>query len=304
MVYDGSAEQDLRGLDVDRLAKGFGVELAVFKKHVQLSTTKAREIRWFRKGLTLTTAHTPLDTPDSQGVTVSGIGNAVAKALPFAVEQKWERNTSYVKKFFVESPLISIEDIKDSDIDLLAGNVRDLVQAVAFQVDRRIYDVLTEATTSGTPAPNDVHTDAATAGWATTATCNPILDLLKAKRKIRGAGYDPEGATVLMNELEHQSLLNYLISVKGSSIPSFASEKVGSGVVMGLLGLNVVVSHNATADWVVTFVPKKACTYKQFMPLSSVVIDEPMIGKKVRVMEEGEAILTDPKAVHIISSAS
>jgi len=304
MVYDSSGEQDIRGINIDKLAKGFGVELPVFKKHVTNSKTSAREIRWYRKGLSLATAATPLDTVDTTGVTDSHIQSGTSNALPFVVEQKWERQTSYIKKFFVESPMISLEDIKDNDVDVLATNVRDLVAGVAFQVDRRIYDVLTEASTSGTPNPTNVNTDAATAGWATTATCNPVLDLLIAKRKIRAAGYDPEGAVCLMNQLEHQSLLNYLISVKGSSVPGFATEKVKSGVVMGLLGLNIVVSANATADWVVTWVPNRACTYKQFMAMSSAVIDEPGIGKKIRVWEEGEALLTDPLAVHIISSAS
>jgi len=304
MAYDSSAEAEIRGIHIDKLAKGFGVEAHLMKKFVTVSKTKAREIRWFRKGLSLATAMTPLDTPDTEAQTKSMMQNVAFKARPYVVEQKWERQTSYVKKFFVESPMISIEDIKDNDVDVLATNVRDLVHGVAFQVDRRIYDVLTEATTSGIPAPVNVNTDAATDGWSTTATCDPIKDLLVAKRKIRGFGYDPEGAVCLMNQLEHQSLLVYLISVKGSSIPSFATEKVKSGVVMELLGLKIVVSNNATADWVVTWVPNRACTYKQFMPITSVVMSEPGIGKKIRVWEEGEALLTDPKAVHVISSAS
>ena len=304
MVYDGSAEQDIRGINIDKLAKGFGETASIMKKFVQVSKTKNRELRWYRKGLSFATAMNALDTPDTSGVTVSHISATSFKARPFVVEQKWERQTSYVKKFFVESPLISIEDIKDNDVDVLATNVRDLVRSVAYQVDRRIYDVLTEATTSGTPSPTNVNTDAATAGWSTTATCDPIKDLLIAKRKIYAAGYDPEGAICLMNQLEHQSLLVYLISVKGSSIPSFAAEKAKTGVVMELLGLKIVVSPNATADWVITFVPNRACTFKSFMPITSVVIDEPGIGKKIRVWEEGEALLTDPLAVHILSSAS
>lgn len=304
MVYDKSAEQDIRGLDIDKLAKGFGTEAHVFKKHVINSKTSAREIRWFRKGLSLITAMNPLDTPTTQGVTVSMMANTSFKAQPFVVEQGWERTSSYVKKFFVESPLISMEDIKDNDVDILATNVRDLVNAVGAKSDRRVYDVLTEATVSGTPAPTTVNTTAATAGWSTTATCNPILDLLNAKMEIRAAGYNPEGAVCLMNELEHKSLLNFLINVKGSSIPPFATEKIRSGVVMDLLGLKIIVSHYATADWVITWVPDRACTWKSFMPITAVVVDEPGIGKKIRVWEEGEAILTDPLAVHVLSSAS
>jgi len=304
MVYDGSAEADIRGINIDKLAKGFGKLIPTFKRFANQSKTKSREIRWYRKGLSLATAMNPLDTPTTQAVTVSMMGNVSSKARPFVVEQKWERQTSYVRKYFVESPLISMEDIADSDVDILAGNVEELVRAVHFKVDRRIYDVLTEATTSGTPDPTNVNYDAATDGWATVATCNPILDLLIAKRKITAAGYSPKGAIVLMNDLEEQSLLDFLISVKGSSIPDMADEKVKSGVIMSMLGLNIVSSPNATADWVVTFVPGKAVTWKSFMPIRTAIIDEPGIGKKIRCWEEGEGLLTDPKAVHVITGAS
>ena len=303
MVYDKAAEQDIRGLNIDKLAKGFGEILPTFKNLVQVSKTKARQIRWYRKGLSLATAQNALDTPTTQGVTKSLMTNTSFKSRPFAVEQSWERQTSHIKKFFVESPMISIEDIKDNDVDVLAGNVRELVKAVHFRVDQRIYDVLTEATVSGTPNPSNVNTTASVDGWQATGTCNPILDLLNAKMELSDSGYDPEGAFCLMTPLEHRSLLNFLINTKGSSIPPFATEKVRSGVVMELLGLKIVVSSNATDDWVITFL-KSAVTYKSFMPLTSVVMDEPGIGKKIRVWEEGEALLTDPRAVHILSDAS
>ena len=183
MVYDTAAEADIRGIDIDKLVKGFGQLMPTFKNYVTKSNTKSREIRWYRKGLTLATAMNALDTPTTQGVTVSMMQNTSFKARPFVVEQAWERQTSYVKKYFVESPLISIEDIKDSDVDILAGNVRELVKAVHFKVDRRIYDVLTEATTSGTPNPTTVNDTAAIDGWGTVATANPVLDLLNAKQR-------------------------------------------------------------------------------------------------------------------------
>ena len=304
MVYDGSAEADIRGINIDKLAKGFGTIASTFKQYVSVSKTKAREIRWYRKGLSLATAGDPLDTPTTQAITKSMMANTSFKARPYVVEQKWERQTSYIKKYFVESPLISIEDIKDSDIDILAGNVRDLVHAVGFKVDRRIYDVITEATTSGTPNPTTVNFTAATDGWSTTATCDPILDLLNAKMEITAAGYNPEGAVCLMNQAEAKSLLNYIISVKGSSIPGLATEKTKSGVITGILGLRIVSSPNATTDWVVTFVPGRAASWKSFMPITTAVINEPGIGKKIRIWEEGEAMLTDPLAVHILTGAA
>ena len=44
--------------------------------------------------------------------------------------------------------------------------------------------------------------------------------------------------------------ISYLINVKGSSIPSFSTEKLRSGVVMEILGNSVVVDEIFTNDWV------------------------------------------------------
>ena len=71
--------------------------------------------------------------------------SVASRALPVVTEQSWTRQTSYVRKFMVESPLISVEDIKDSDIDVLATNVRDLVRALSRKVDLRIFSILTNA---------------------------------------------------------------------------------------------------------------------------------------------------------------
>ena len=297
-MADQAAQAEIRGIDIDKLAKGFADEENILKKFVVNSTTKAREIRWYQKTSGF------LDSTDSTGITQSHIANTSSKSLPVVVEQSWTRNTSYVLKYFVESPLISLEDIKDSDVDVLATNVRDLVRAVERKVDLRIFSILTNAlaATPTQPLTNGavtVQNTGATSGWNDTAAGDPILDILNGKQLIRAQGYNPEGSMLGMNSVEHKNLLVYLISVKGSSIPQFASEKVKSGVVMELLGCNIVVSENFTTDWVYQWVPSRALTWKSFSPITSVVMDEPGIGKKIRCWEEGEAILTDPKAVHV-----
>jgi len=287
-MADTSGQADIRGIDIDKLAKGFAEEAIIMKRFCAVSKTKAREVRWYQKTAGF------LDSTDTTAITTSQIKNVAVKARPVVIEQSWTRNTSYVKKYFVESPLISMEDIKDADIDILAGNIRDLVRAVSRQVDISIYDAITDGT--------GILTGAATAdGWDDAATGDPITDLLTAKQQIRSYGYDPEGAVLLINSIEHKNLLKFLINVKGSSIPSFSSAKVQTGVVMELLGLQVVVNELATTDEATVFVPKRAVTWKQFTPITSVVIDEPGIGKKIRVWEEGVALLTDPKAVYVIT---
>ena len=296
-MADASGQADIRGIDIDKLAKGFADEETVFKKFVMNSTTSAREIRWYSK----TSGY--LDSVDTTGITASQITNTAERALPTVVEQSWTRNTSYVKKYFVESPTISQEDIKDTDIDILATNVRDLVRAVARQVDIRIYDILTD-NTSGTPFDGSSVTSAvATAdGWDDAVTGDPIKDIMAGITAIRNNSYDTTGLVMILHPTDHSNLIQYLISVKGSSIPNFSSEKVKSGVVQEILGVNIVVSANATTDYAIMFVPQRAATWKSFMPITSVVIDDPGIGKKIRVWEEGECILTDGNAAYGITS--
>jgi len=297
-MADTSGQADIRGIDIDKLAKGFADESSVLRKFVANSTTSAREIRWYKKTSGF------LDSVDTSGITLSQIAGVGSRALPTVVEQSWTRQTSYVKKFFVESPTISDEDIKDTDIDILATNVRDLVRAVTNQVDIRIYSVIIEAAaaTPTTPNPTNTNTAAATGtGWDDATNGNPIKDIMAGNRKIRAAGYDTAGIVLYINPIEHENLVNYLITVKGSSIPAFSSERVRDGVVMEILGNKVVVSQNATTDNALQFVPNRAASWKSFMSLRSVVIDDPGIGKKIRVWEEGEAMLTDPLAVNQIT---
>lgn len=295
-MADGNAMADIRGLDIDKLARGFADEVLVMKKYVRNSKTKAREIRWFQKTAGF------LDSTDSTDMTASLIENTAFKAQPVVVEQTWTRNTSYVRKYFVESPWISIEDIKDTDIDIFATNVRDLVRAVSYQVDKRIYNVISDTVTSVPADGSSVPSGAATAdGWDDVATGDPITDIMTAKKSIRNYNYDPEGAVLLLHPDDHQNLLTYLINVKGSSIPSFSSEKVRSGVVMSLLGVKIVVNTVFTTDYAVMFVPNVTATWKQFTPITSTVIEDAGIGKKIRVWEEGECLLTDPNSAYVIT---
>lgn len=298
-MADTSGQAEIRGIDIDKLAKGFADEEYILKRFCNSTPTSAREIRWYKK-----TAGT-LDSTDTTGITTSQIYNASDQlGLPIVVEQSWTRQTSYVKKFFVESPTLSDEDIKDSDVDILAANVRDLVRAVAQQVNIRIFSVLVEAAaaTPTTPNPTNVNnTAAAGTGWDDTSSGDPVGDILYGKTQIATYNYNPEGCILLLHPEDHEHLISWLISIKGSSIPSFSSEKVKSGVVMELLGCRVVVTTNVTKDNAYMFIPNRSLTWKQFMPLTTATMKDPGIGTKIRIWEEGEALLTDPKSVHIIT---
>ncbi len=294
---DIAGEQDIRGIDVDKLARGFADEENVLKQFVMISKTRAREIRWFQKTAGF------LDSTDTTGITLSQIPS-VEGVLPVVVGQSWTRNTSYVKTFILTSETISDADIKDSDVDVFGTNVRDLVRAVVNQVDLRIYSVLIEAAaaTPTTPNPTNTLTTVAVAdGWDDAVTGNPIRDIMTGNRKIRQQGIKTNRLILYLNPIEHENLMVYLIDVKGSSIPGFSSMLIKDDVLMELLGNNVVVSENATTDFALQFIPEVSCVWKWFTKIQSAIINDALIGKKIRVREEGEALLVFPKSVHQIT---
>lgn len=287
-MADGTGMADIRGIDIDKAVKGFAEEEFVFKRYVTNSTTSAREIRWYQKTTGYLTATTP-----------AVVANVSQLSKPTVLGQTFTRNTSYVRKYFVESEIISDEDIRDSDPDVLAWNLRDLTRAVAYQVDARVWDILTESR-----SVVNINSVTANAAWDTASGTGVdiIEDLLEAKQKIREAGYNPEGAYLFLSPKDYKSMITWIISIKGSSIPNFAAEKVQTGVVLTFLGLNVVVSTNVTADYALVSVAERACTWKAFVPITAKQIEEVGIGIKIRVWEEGEAILTDPKCCTLISN--
>lgn len=285
-MADTSGQQDIRGIDIDKAAKGFADEMLVFKRLVSVVSTSAREIRWYQKTSGFLTATSP-----------AAVANVGELSLPTVLEQSWTRQTSYVRKYMVESPMISDEDIKDSDIDILMTNIRDLVRAVQYQVDSRIWDVMTES-----QSPSDINFNASTAAWDAASGQDPIEDILEAKQNIREDGYNPEGAVLFLSAKDQKSLMTWLISSKGNYVPQWSSSKLSDGTVQEILGLRVVVSENVTADYACVAIADRAVTWKTFVNTSAATIQEVGIGQKIRVWEEGEALLTDPKAVNLITN--
>lgn len=291
-MADTSSMAEIRGLDIQKLAVAYEQEVSIFKKFVRNASTKAREIRWYQKTDGI------LDSTDTTAITASQIANTSSKSRPVVIERSWTRQTSYVRKYMAESPWFADEDVKDSDVDLLAGNMQDIVEGVQYQIDKRIYNVLTENDT-----PSAINTNASTAAWDAASGQDPIEDIMEAIQNIRtSTNRDVVNGYLFLSPKDHKSLIVWLISSKGSSIPSFASQRVSDGVVMEILGLKVVVTDNVTADKALVCIPSKACVWKSFTPITTAILKEPGIGVKVRVWEEGEAILERPKYCNLITN--
>src|SRR3990167_248865 len=277
-MADTSGQALIRGLQIDKALKGFSDEAIIMKKYVTVTPTSAREVRWFQKTSGFITGVT------TTGITASPIANVAPGALPSVAEQSFTRNTSYVRKYMVESPWLTEEDIRDSDVDVLGTNIRDLLRAVENQVDIRIWNVMTESQ-SAVNINSVTTTSIGGDQWdAASDAGDPVKDVMRAKKLIRDNGYDPEGAVLFLNPLNHESLLVWLYH-KGAQAPSIGGQIIGGSQVMGFLGLQVVVSTAVTADYAAVVVPGRAGTWKSFGNLASAVKVEEGIGRKIRFWE-------------------
>lgn len=295
-MADTTGQADIRGLDINKLATGFAEEFpSPLRSIIREAKTNSREIRWWKKTAGF------IDTAETTAMTSSRIGYQAELSRPEVIQQTMTRQSSYVKIFKAESQTISEEDKKDSDPDIYGAHVRDIVRAVQRQVEQRIYDVIGEATTSGTPNPSNTNNATATAdGWDDTTTGDPIDDINVGIENIRNYSYDTSNIVICMNPAEERHLINYIINVKGSSIPNFSSDQITKQKVMEIRGCRIVTSPLFTTDYVLMLTPQ-AAVWKSFSPLKTWEIQDEGIGTKIRVKESGECLLENPKAVHWIT---
>jgi len=286
-MVDTAGQAEIRGIDIQKLAEGFADVGVVLSKYIPSVGATARELRWYAKTSGQGSSNF-LSSPTTSGITTDMIETA-SKAMPVVIENSYTRSTNYVKKFFASSPLISIEDIKDSDVDVWADLIKDTVRAVNKKKDARALVVL-DTTGCGTAA-------ATGSGWNVDADGDPVLDFLAAIESIESYGYNANDLIAYMNPAEKKWLLRWLVTVKGSSIPGFASAKIESGEVMQLMGIKIVSDPLRPTDTVTIFSPSQAVKYKEFVPLTTAIVDEPGVGKTVRVWTEGEFIRPNPYAV-------
>ncbi len=164
-----AGENDLRGIEIDKVSKDMFEEALIFKNEVKTESTGSREIRWYQKtsGYLVTTAPAKI--------------SAIAYgARPFVLRQSWTRNQSFTKKYMLDSEVINMEDETDSDVQVFMNNAEDLTEAVANDLDGDIWDVATEDQT-----PVNINSVTSQAAWNATSGQDPYKDVSEAERKIR-----------------------------------------------------------------------------------------------------------------------
>src|SRR3990167_11254816 len=137
-MADTQGQIDIRWIEVQKFLTGFADEDFVLKKMCRQAQGANREFRWFQKTAGIV-------NPATTTAITSNLGtNIASRAVAPVANQSFTRNTGYMRKYYIKSELISTEDEMDSEVDLLAVTIRDLLRSIAAMIDTRCYNVLTE----------------------------------------------------------------------------------------------------------------------------------------------------------------
>ena len=279
----------IRDVDISKGAIADFEEALIFKNLISGNPTKSREVKFWVK----TSGYLTLTSP-------AKLSNIAPGARPFVAETSWTPTTKYTIKYMLDSPMINMEDESDSEVQVFRDNAKDVVESIANDQDSDIFDVFTEDQT-----PVNINAVAANATWAAASGQDPFEDIAQAKMEIRQqTKRSIKNGVLLLNAQGEKDLLVWLVSTKGSSVPNFASEKVGTGSIERFAGLQVVVSENVVATFAVVGDFKQAAEYRTFKPLQTWIITEEGIGRKIRVSTNGIAILKKPKYIALITGVA
>lgn len=279
-------EQNIRGLNVDKFARGFADRVYVFKAFCAVSTMDGDSVRWYQR----TAGHLTATSPSQ--VKVSPL------AVPVTLEVSNTRNTSYPGKYIVESR-ISIEDIRSADLNILKQTIEAVTFAVIKQVDTDIWNVISESQ-SATNLNSTTTTSVGGDQWdAASEAGDPPQDVADALRQIEENDYDTSNAVLFVNPADKLAIMDWVYA-KGAQAPSVGENIVMNMTLTKFAGCKVISSNNVTADFALVGIPQKTATFKQYLPLTSVVKQEEGLFSLIRVWEHGIAILTDPKSGTLI----
>ncbi len=286
MVVNGAGQALIRGLNIDRASKDMFEEALIFKKELKGESTGSRQIRWYQKTSGYLTATAP-----------AKISNIAYGARPFVLKRTWTRNTSYTKKYLLDSELIDMEDETDSDVQVFMNTAEDLVDAVANDLDGDIWDVVSE-----NQSASNINGVTSTAAWDAASGQNPYADVTEAEELIRKNTKRNPVLKIYLNAHDHKSLKDWLVTVKGSSIPGFSSQLIDNRPLLTFDTKQVIVSENVTVDFAMVANLERGAIYKEFMELRTWIITEEGIGRKIRIGTNGIALLVRPKYITLISN--
>jgi len=284
-MADTAGQALIRGIEIDKLARSYQNEQSIFYAEVSVLSTSSREVRWYQKTSGYLTATEPTSIKVAEG------------AKPWVLETSWTRNTSYVQKYMLDTPMINMEDEKDSDVKVFTDNFEDIVAAIVYDRDGDIWDIATED-----QSPANINSVTATAAWDAGSGQDPNEDIAEAIQKIREETKRKLTNPKLYVSAKGEKDLKVWLMGQGASFTELASKMVVDGVLTRFGGCEVVVSENVTADYALVGDMKEAVEYREFKPMSTAIIEEPLVGRKGRATTSGIAILVKPKYLALIAN--
>ena len=178
-MVETTGQITLRKENVDSTVKGFALQSYKFKNSLMIQSSNSWKETYFQEGSSELTGGT--------GSAVKGIPRNAA--FPYG-EPNWEEKSKRMEKYGMEG-VVSWEDARTSEIDVIARTLLRIGRAVAKAVDDEIYSQIT------TNAGNTV-TIAAGNEWdsSTVAKRDPIQNILDAIKDCSSPQYSSKKSDI------------------------------------------------------------------------------------------------------------
>lgn len=281
-MADSTGEADLRAENVSRIVTSFALQEYKMLQLCMVQSSNSWKETYHKE--------TATELTGGLGSAVKGIprlGN-----FPYG-EVTWTEASSRHLKHGMEG-VISWEDVKTNEVDVLARTFLRIARAVASSVDTEIYSQLSSG------AGNTVAT-IDTWNSATIANRNPMQDILNAIKEITIDNYDPyQNGFLLVSPTDFANLMgNETVRNAGQFWTNDVSK---NGRVGRLAGLNLIVSNTVTADQAMVVIAKECATWKEASPLTVTTIEDPGIKWTIRAFQVGTVQLKNPNCVCTITN--
>lgn len=274
---------DLRAENINRAVIGFAMQKYKFKQVCLVQTSSSWKETYYKEG---SSELSGAGTRDIKGV--SRLAN-----FPY-LEPTWVETSVRHLKHAGEG-VVSWEDAKTNDIDIIARTLLRIARAIAKSVDDAIY--------AAWIADTDIGTAAAESTWdhATASLRDPINDFLKGIQAIDEQNYDAlQNGFLCLSPKDHRNLIR---NSKVINNPSFkTADVVSNGRVGQIVGLTIIKSNSVPADEALIIIGGVASTWKSAAPLKTVTIEDPLIKFTIRAAETGITMVTNPKAIYRITN--
>ncbi len=280
-MADSVGEQDLRAEIFDKVLKNFALEEFKMLPVCKIIKTSGWINTYFQE--------TAADLTGGTGSAVKGIPRLAN--FPYG-QVTWTEVNERVTKYGMDG-IVSYEDAKTDEVDVLSRTALRIARAVANAVDDAVTTEL--ATTTNTAA--------AGATWdnAVVALRDPVADILAGIAAMQTYNFDPISSGKGFIALHPNNYKELMLSVRGDN-NYFSEEVVGNGKVQKVCGVKIIVSNGATENTVLMGISGEAMIWYEAASLSTKLIEDPGVKYTCRAWQVGVPVLANNYAAYKITS--